>query len=73
MDVERFTVKALALEYPDADDDEGDDLAVGNGELAASSRAVDGADEYSATLSLARPGLCRSFRVYRSESLTRAR
>ncbi|MEV0808947.1 hypothetical protein [Micromonospora sp. NPDC050200] len=49
-------VLAAALEYPDAEDDEGDDLAVGSGELAVFSTAIDGAGEYSAPLSPARPG-----------------
>lgn len=49
-------VLAAALEYPDADDDEGDDLAVDSGELAVFSTAVDGVGEYAAPVLPARPG-----------------
>ncbi|WP_435204929.1 hypothetical protein [Micromonospora sp. bgisy143] len=55
-------VLAAALEHPDADDDEGDDLAGGSGELAVFSTAVDGVGEHSALVlaSTARAGADRS-------------
>lgn len=49
-------VLAAALKYPDAEDDEGDDLLVDGGELAVFSAAVDGAGEHSTRLSPAQPG-----------------
>jgi hypothetical protein len=45
-----------ALDYPDAEDQEGDTLKVGSGELAVFSAAEDGAGPYSMPLLTVRPG-----------------
>ncbi|MFG2100968.1 hypothetical protein ACGFJ5_10235 [Micromonospora echinaurantiaca] len=50
------SVLAAALQYPDTEDDDGEHLLVGCGELAVFSTALDGTGEYSAPLSPARPG-----------------
>lgn len=47
---------ARALEYPDADDEDGGTLNVPSGELAIFSSAADGAGPYSMPLLTARPG-----------------
>jgi hypothetical protein len=47
---------ARALEYPDADDEDGGTLNVSSGELAIFSAAADGAGPYSMPLLTARPG-----------------
>jgi hypothetical protein len=49
-------VLARALDYPDADDEDGDTLTVSSGELAIFSTALDGAGPYSAPLLAAQPG-----------------
>lgn len=48
---------ARALEYPDADDEDGGTLDVSSGELAIFSAATDGAGPYSMPLLTARPGI----------------
>ncbi len=48
---------ARALEYPDADDEDGGTLNVSSGELAIVSAAADGAGPYSMPLLTARPGI----------------
>jgi hypothetical protein len=45
-----------AVEYPDADDEDGGTLNVSSGELAIFSAAADGAGSYSMPLLTARPG-----------------
>ncbi len=49
-------VLARALGYPVADDQDGDALKVGRGELAIFSAAIDGTGPYSGPLINARPG-----------------
>ncbi|MFI5490667.1 hypothetical protein [Micromonospora echinaurantiaca] len=49
-------VLAAALQYPDAEDDNGEHFLVGCGELAVFNTALDATGEYFAPLSPARPG-----------------
>ena len=49
-------VLAKALGYPDTDDQDGDALKVGSGELAIFSAAIDGTGPYSGPFVNARPG-----------------
>jgi hypothetical protein len=49
-------VLAIALDYPDAEDEDGDTLLVRSGELAIFSAAADGSGPYSMPLLPAQPG-----------------